>query len=108
MIFNYLKVGVRNLRKYKTFSFINIFGLSIAMSVCMLVILMLSDQSSYDRFHSKGDRIYRILSEHPDSSTPYASTPPALAEILRQDYSVIEKSTHLEMGVGGDAISPQA
>ena len=48
MIFNYLKVGIRNFLKYKTFSFINVFGLAAAMSVCMLIMLMLADQRSYD------------------------------------------------------------
>ena len=80
---NYIKVGVRNLLKYKTFSFINVFGLAVAMSVCMLIILMLADQLAYDQFHSKKDRICRILSERPDSSKPYASTPPVLLETLK-------------------------
>src|SRR5688500_5705313 len=105
---NYIKVGVRNLLKYKTFSFINVFGLTVAMSVCMLIILMLADQHAYDQFHSKKDRIYRILSERPDSSKPYASTPPILLETLKNDYSIVEKATHLVMGVGGEATSDKA
>lgn len=51
MFRNYLKAGIRNLLKYKTFSFINVFGLALAMSVCMLIILMLADQTSFDKFH---------------------------------------------------------
>lgn len=107
MLNNYLKVGIRNLLKYKTFSFINVFGLSIAMSVGMLVILMLTDQYSYDQFHTKKQRIFRILSERPYSSRPFASTPPALAHTLSQEYSVIERATHLVIGVGGEATSDQ-
>lgn len=53
MLKNYFKVGIRNILKYKVFSFINIFGLAMAMSVCMLIILMLADQNRYDRFHEK-------------------------------------------------------
>lgn len=102
---NYLKVGVRNLLRYKSFSFINVFGLAIAMSVCMLVILMLADQSTYDQFHTRKDRIYRILSERPYSSMPFASTPPSLLETLNTEYSIIEKATHLVISVGGDARS---
>ena len=105
MLSNYFKVGIRNLLKYKTFSFINIFGLSIAMSVCMLVILMLTDQYRYDQFHEKKDRIFRILSERPYSSMLFASTPPALAPTLSTDYPVIEKATNLVIGVGGEAIA---
>jgi putative ABC transport system permease protein len=105
MFRNYFKTGIRNLLKYKTFSFINIFGLAIAMSVCMLVILMLADEKSYDQFHSNKHRIFRILSERPYSSRPFASTPPTLAETFRNDYAVVEKATSLVIGVGGDAVS---
>lgn len=105
MLSNYFKVGIRNLLKYKTFSFINVFGLAIAMSVCMLVILMLADQYRYDDFHTKKERIYRILSERPYSSLPFASTPPSLLQTLNDDYSVIEKATHLVINVGGEATS---
>lgn len=105
MFKNYFKTGIRNLLKYKIFSFINIFGLAIAMSVCMLVILMLADEKSYDQFHSNKHRIYRILSERPYSSRPFASTPPTLAETFRNNYAVVEKATSLVIGVGGDAVS---
>ena len=53
MFQNYFNVGVRNILKYKVFSFINVFGLAVAMSVCMLIILMLADQRRYDAFHAK-------------------------------------------------------
>src|SRR6188768_1660121 len=56
MFRNYFKVGIRNILKYKTFSFINIFGLAVAMSVSMLIILMLADQHRYDQFNEKKDR----------------------------------------------------
>lgn len=105
MFKNYLKTGIRTLLKYKTFSFINIFGLAIAMSVCMLVVLMLADEKAYDQFHAKKQRIYRILSERPYSSRPFASTPPTLAETFRNDYAVVERATSLVIGVGGDAVS---
>lgn len=52
MFANYLKVAFRNIRKYKVFSFINVFGLAASMSVCMLIILIIADQRGYDRFHS--------------------------------------------------------
>ena len=103
MFFNYLKVGIRNILKYKVFSFINVFGLALAMSVCMLIILMLVDQKGYDQFHARKDRIYRILSEDQHSPFPYASTAVPLAHTLKSDYPIIEEATHLIRGVGGDA-----
>ena len=103
MFFNYLKTGLRNILKYKVFSFINVAGLAAAMSVCMLIILMLADQKSHDQFNLKKDRIYRILCDKPDFRHPYATSPFPLAPVLKKDYPGIETATHLMMGVGGDA-----
>lgn len=102
MLRNYFKVGVRNILKYKAFSFINVFGLAVAMSVCMLVILLLADQHSYDQFHAKKDRIYRILTDSKDFRQAYATSPYSLAEVLRTEYPSVEMSTRLMPGVGGD------
>ena len=60
MLFNYLKVGFRNMLKYRTFSLINIFGLAVAMSVCMLIIMIIADQKGYDQFHKNREHIYRV------------------------------------------------
>ncbi len=103
MLYNYLKVGIRNLLKYKVFSFINVFGLAAAMSVCLLIILMLADQRRYDQFHVHRDRIYRVLAEPRHARQAYATTPFPLAGALRADYPVVEEATHLRSGVGGDA-----
>jgi hypothetical protein len=56
MIKNYLKVALRNLIRHKGFSFINITGLALGMSVCILILLWVQDELSYDRFHAKGQR----------------------------------------------------
>lgn len=103
MFKNYFKVGIRNILKYKVFSFINVFGLAVAMSVCMLIILMLADQHRYDQFNQKKDRIYRILSSAEGSRQAYATTPFPLANALKSDYPIIEQSTTLMPEVGGDA-----
>jgi len=103
MFFNYLKTGIRNLLRYKVFSFINVFGLAAAMSVGMLIILMLADEKSHDQFNVKKDRTYRILCERPDFRHPYATSPFPLAAVLGKDYPLAETTTHLVMAVGGDA-----
>ncbi len=107
MFKNYFKVGIRNILKYKVFSFINIFGLAVAMSVCMLIILMLADQNRYDQFHEKKDRIYRILSDYEGSRQPYATSPFPLANALKTEYTVAEETTHITPGIGGDATYEQ-
>lgn len=60
MFSNYLKSGWRNFLKYKSYSLINIFGLSIGFSAALLLFLIIRYENSFDRFHSKADRIYRV------------------------------------------------
>jgi len=105
MFRNYLQIGWRNLWKNKTFSFINIFGLATSMSICLLIMLMLADQREYDQFHNDKDRVYRILSSgnSKTKSTRYATTPLPIGKTLVEEYPIIEKSTSLLTGIGGDA-----
>lgn len=60
MFQNYLKVAFRNMMRHKVFSFINIAGLAIGMAICVLILLWVQDELSYDRFHENADNIYRI------------------------------------------------
>ncbi|MEL7147275.1 MAG: ABC transporter permease, partial [Bacteroidota bacterium] len=103
MFKNYFKIGIRNLLKYRAFSFINIFGLAVAMSVCMLIMIMLADQGSYDRYNQNKDRIYRLLSVTRGGELQYATTAFALADEVRQDFPGIEAVAQLRNGLGGDA-----
>ena len=102
MFKNYIKVCLRSLLKNKTFSFINIFGLAVSMSICLLIILMLADQSQYDQFHENKERIYRIVSDRNNDPVLTATTPNPVGITLQEDYPIVEKSTRLIMGVGGD------
>ena len=61
MLRNYLRTAFRNLWRHKAFSFLNILGLTIGMSACFLVFLYVRFELSYDNFHSKQDRIYRLV-----------------------------------------------
>ena len=105
MLANYLKVGTRNILKHKTFSLINIFGLAAAMSVCMLIIMIIADQKSYDQFHTNKDRIYRIqtIGKNGNEMRTASSALP-LAEVLRKDYAGIEASSALVRNIGGDLL----
>ena len=58
MLFNYLKIGCRNLLKNKGFSAINITGLAIGMASAILIFLWIYDEVTYEQFHEKKDRIY--------------------------------------------------
>jgi len=70
MFQNYFKIAIRNLWKNKVYSIINIVGLSIGLTGCMLIYLYTKDEVSYDRFHVNHPTIYRIVNEwfNPDGS----------------------------------------
>jgi len=93
MIKNYLLTAFRNVLRYKGFSLINIFGLSLSMSVCMLILVVIQDQYSYDKMHSKSHRIYRV--QQVDSldftNLKIASNPYPLGIELRDRYAIAEK-----------------
>lgn len=61
MLTNYFKVAFRNLVRDKFYSFIKIAGLSIGLTVCVLILLYTKDEVTYDKFHINGSRIYRIV-----------------------------------------------
>lgn len=60
MFKNYLKIFFRNIIRYKGYSFINLVGLAAGIACCILIMLYVQDEISYDRFHEKYDRIYRV------------------------------------------------
>ena len=64
MLKNWLLTALRNLRKHKTYSAINIFGLTIGLTSCLLIALYIRYELSYDRFQEKGDRIARVIMEY--------------------------------------------
>jgi putative ABC transport system permease protein len=110
MLKNYIKTAIRSLSRHKFFSFINIFGLAIAMSICMGIIMLVADQMTYDRYNTKRDRIYRIASTmlSPDGITPSGNVNATSAEPLRHElldiYTGIEKVVQIKRGFGNDWI----
>jgi len=66
MFKNYFKIAFRNLIRNKSYAFISVFGLAIGMAVCILLLLYVQHELSYDRFHENSDNIYRLCQpEHP-------------------------------------------
>ena len=106
MIKSYFLTAFRNILKHRNFSIINIFGLSISMAVCMLIILVVQDQLSYDNFHKNRDRIYRIQSKDNLSkiAIKFASTTWPLAKELKDNYPFIEETVALNNRFGGEGI----
>ena len=104
MLKNYLVIAFRNLRKHKGFASINILGLAVSMSVCLLVITLVRDQKSYDTFHEKADRIYRVIAEieEPYGRFSMATSPGPVAPALLAQHPGVEKAVRFS-GLGGHA-----
>lgn len=106
MIGSYFKTSRRNLVRNKLFSFINIVGLAVSMSVGLLVIAIVNDLLSYDDFHKNKDNIYRIISRNQPEGQPvadFASTSARVAQRLGSDVPGIESFTIIRNGFSGDA-----
>lgn len=106
MLKNYIKIAFRNLRKNKLYSAINIFGLATSMSVCLLILLFIFDQRSFDQFHAQKENLYRIVTHYNSSSENngswYATSPVALNNVLEQNYSGIKQATNILNSFGGE------
>ena len=63
MLANHLKIAYRNFVNHKLFSFINVFGLAVGITICLIISLWVQRELSYDRFHKNAHRIYRIERE---------------------------------------------
>ncbi|HEY6503047.1 MAG TPA: ABC transporter permease [Chitinophagaceae bacterium] len=95
MIKNYFKTAWRNLWKNKTFSAINIFGLSIGIAAFLLIVNYLRFEYSYDDAHVKKDRIFRVpmvTKEKDGKEQTFAFTYPALAPAMKKDFPEVEEA----------------
>ncbi len=88
MFKNYLKIALRNIRRHKGFSFINIAGLAIGMACCILIVLFVRDEIGYDSYHAQADQVYRVIkkTETKGEMSVSISTPPPLGPALAQDF----------------------
>lgn len=98
MFKNYLATALRHLLKYKGYSAINVLGLAVGMTSCILIMLYVQDELSYDHHHEKKDRIYRLVkSDTADGKTiESAFTPPSWAPVMAMEYPEIEHFTRLK------------
>ena len=99
MISNFLKISWRNILRDKWFSVINIFGLAISMSVGLLMVSLLHDLKSYDRFHENADRIYRVITTRQHRQSPpkqYASSSINAGRKIKETILGLDQLTILE------------
>src|ERR1700759_2161610 len=97
MLRNYVKVALRNLWKSKGFTAINIIGLASGLAVCLLIVLYVVDERSYDRYNDKADRIYRLDADIYFNNTGFntATSPMPLPVALVKEFPQVENMVRI-------------
>lgn len=100
MIKNYFKIALRNLWKHKVFSFINITGLSIGITACFFIFMYVGFELSYDNFHSKANRIYRLVTDikTPTEAINAGITAWPFAPNIKNDFPEVESFVRISGG----------
>jgi len=95
LVWNYAKTALRTIRRHKGYSLINVSGLAIGLTVCMLIVLWVSDEWSFDRFNTNAGQIYRVYRSESTTQKNSSSTltPPPMAAALKRDFPEIIKAT---------------
>ena len=94
MFKNYIKIALRNMKRQKGYSFINIMGLAIGMASVLIIYIYVKHELSYDSYHKDSDRIYRIIFKG-EGFGELVMTPPPMAACLKAELPEIESSTHI-------------
>lgn len=99
MIYNYFKIAVRNLLKNKTFSVINVLGLSLGLTVCLLIAVYVVYELHYDQFNENYKTLYRVAQNQDQNGTWYkvGRTPIKLAPALKTEFPEIENATRFAL-----------
>jgi putative ABC transport system permease protein len=94
MIKNLLLIALRNFKKDKWYSLLNVLGLTLGITFSLFLIFYIKDELNYDRYHEKADRIYRIVSyiQERDKKTNWTLTQLPLAPTLKKDFPEVEES----------------
>ncbi|MBD1210915.1 MAG: ABC transporter permease [Ignavibacteria bacterium] len=97
MLANYFKIAFRNLWRQRGYAALNIIGLAVGMACCLLMILYVQHELSFDRFHVNADHIYRLnlSAKMGEMDEVVGGTPPPLGERLRQDFPEVERATRI-------------
>lgn len=95
---NYFKISARNIFKHKMISFINVFSLAVGLAACVVICLFVSDEQSFDAFHSKNKNIYRLDEVQKFTGTneqKVALSMPGMAPALKRDFPEVQTYTRL-------------
>jgi putative ABC transport system permease protein len=106
LLTNYFRTAVRNLSRNKFFTVLNVFGLSLGMSISLLFIAGLTFLYTFDNFHANADQIYRVTTHRKDNTEHphYASAPAGLVHRFRNDFPGVEKVVAIYGSLSGEII----
>ncbi len=98
MLTNYFKIALRNIGRNKAYSAINIFGFSVGIASCLMLMLFVQDELMFDRFNAHSERIFRIRNDvrFSGSTFTYAVTSAPLAAQLKQDFPEVEAAARFK------------
>src|SRR5450631_1233894 len=109
MLVNFLRIAFRNLFRRKGFTVLNLLGLAMGMSCCLLIFEYVAYERSYDNFHEKADRIFRVQDEEYQNGrlvVPCAAAMPGVAPAMKREFPEVEDACRLrkvEFLLGNDA-----
>lgn len=94
MFKNTIKIAFRSIVKHKSFSFINIAGLTLGLTACLLIGLFVRDEKSFDKFIPQGEQVYRVYNvvTNNEGNENNAGTPPMFATTLQGEFPEVEKA----------------
>ncbi|WP_339878258.1 ABC transporter permease [uncultured Algoriphagus sp.] len=109
MFKNYLKIALRNLQKNKVYTSINVLGLTLGFMCCMLIMLHVKDEMSYDKFIPDHENIYRVALKriYPDHVSFYAIIPQSFSEAIQREIKGVKESTRIFYFGNGNMVSYQ-
>jgi putative ABC transport system permease protein len=111
MLRNYVIIAIRDLWKSKYFSLLNILGLGISISVCLLVMMLISDSKNFDRFHPDTDQLFRVITiavRKNGGLEPYATSPYPLSELESKQSTLVKQWVPLINRFSGELVMNDA
>jgi putative ABC transport system permease protein len=109
MLHNYIKTAIRSLFRHRFFSAVNVFGLAVAITISMAIIMLVADQFSYDRHNTRSSRIFQVttvgVTSQDGPGQPNAASTMRLRQELLDNYTTVEKAVRLKKGFGNSWLS---
>lgn len=95
MLKNYLIITVRNLKKHRIHSLVNLSGMTIGLACTIMILLWVQDELRYDRFHARANRIFRVSTKDEKNSVFLITSPAPLADVIRKEVPEVQQAVRL-------------